>query len=405
MSAGAVSGSVQKDAEALADVAAIARVTAVPSILEVCCRLTGMGFAAVARVTEDRWIACAVRDEIAFGLGVGGELPVRTTLCDEVRDTREVIVFDHAAEDPRYASHHTPLTYGLQSYISMPIIRGDGSFFGTLCAIDPRPHHVSRPETVQAFRLFAELIASHLDADERLQRSQADLVDERTAAELRDQFIAVLGHDLRNPLAAIQAGTEMLKRVDLDPRDAKIVDQMRVSTLRMGRLINDVLDFARGRLGGGLPLNPQNGVQLGHTLEQVVGELRSAHRGRAIRTDFTLARPVACDPDRIGQLLSNLLANALVHGSPDSEVEVRAVSDADGFELSVANQGVPISPSARADLFKPFKRLGPGQVREGLGLGLYIASQIAAAHGGALDVASDAAETRFTFRMPAAPKL
>ncbi|WP_200939768.1 GAF domain-containing sensor histidine kinase [Brevundimonas sp. Root1279] len=385
----------------MADVAAIARVEAIPSILDVCCRVTGMGFAAVARVTEDRWIACAVRDEIDFGLGVGGELPVRTTLCDEVRDTREVIVFDHAAEDPRYATHHTPLTYGLQSYISMPIIRADGSFFGTLCAIDPRPHRVSKPETIQTFELFAALIAAQLDADERLARSQADLVDERTAAELRDQFIAVLGHDLRNPLAAIQAGTEMLKREDLDPRAAKVVDQMRVSALRMGRLINDVLDFARGRLGGGLPLNAQTGVQLGHTLEQVVGELRSAQGGRAIRTDFALARPVACDPDRIGQLLSNLLANALTHGSPDGEVRVRAVSDADGFELSVTNQGAPISPSARADLFKPFKRLGPGQVREGLGLGLYIASQIAAAHGGVLEVASDSAETRFTFRMPA----
>ncbi len=120
-------------------VAAVARIDAVPSILEVCCRVTGMGFAAVARVTEREWTACAVRDEIGFGLGVGGELAVGTTLCDTVRDRREAVAFDHAAEDPLYADHHTARLYGLQSCISTPILRADGSMFGTLCAIDPDP--------------------------------------------------------------------------------------------------------------------------------------------------------------------------------------------------------------------------------------------------------------------------
>ncbi|RZJ25428.1 MAG: GAF domain-containing protein, partial [Brevundimonas sp.] len=170
------------------DVAVVGRITAVPSILEVCCRITGMGYAAVARVTEDRWIACAVRDQIDFGLGVGGELPVRSTLCDEVRQERKPIVFDHADENPAFANHHTPLTYGLQSYISVPIFRGDGSFFGTLCAIDPEPHNPSKPETVETFRLFAQLIGTQLDAEDRLARSEAALLDERDAAELRDQF-------------------------------------------------------------------------------------------------------------------------------------------------------------------------------------------------------------------------
>lgn len=395
------SGGVQSDP--LSDEAAvIARIDAVPSILEVCCRITGMGYAAVARVTEDRWIACAVRDEIDFGLGVGGELPIRTTLCDEVRQSREVIVFDHAAEDPAYANHHTPLTYGLQSYISMPIIRSDGSFFGTLCAIDPSPHNASKPETVETFRLFAQLISVQMDAEERLAKSEAALLDERDAAELRDQFIAVLGHDLRNPLAAVQAGTALLKKTPLNDKALRIVDQMQDSGQRMSRLINDVLDFARGRLGGGLPVAPRRPVRMGPVLEQVIGELRSGHAHRAIRTELALAHPVACDPDRIGQLLSNLLGNALSHGDPTGEVAVRAISDEDGFTLSVANTGPAISESARADLFKPFSRLKPGEVREGLGLGLYIASQIALAHGGRIDVASDNAETRFTFRMPSA---
>jgi len=119
------------------DLAAVAKIDAVPAILEVVCRTTGLGFAAVARVTEDRWIACAVRDEIAFGLQPGGELEVKTTICDEIRGSGRPVVIDHVAADEIFCGHPTPRTYGFQSYISVPIIRPDGRFFGTLCAIGP----------------------------------------------------------------------------------------------------------------------------------------------------------------------------------------------------------------------------------------------------------------------------
>jgi GAF domain-containing protein len=118
------------------DLAGIARIEAVPRILEVICRTTGLGFAAVARVTEDRWIACAVRDEIAFGLQPGGELQVETTICNEIRRSGQLVVIDHVAEDPGFCRHPTPELYGFQSYISVPIVLSDGRFFGTLCAID-----------------------------------------------------------------------------------------------------------------------------------------------------------------------------------------------------------------------------------------------------------------------------
>src|SRR3712207_4169212 len=99
------------------DLAVVASIEAVPTILEVVCRTTGMGFSAVARVTEDRWIACAVRDEIAFGLQPGGELQVATTICDEIRDSGQPVVIDHVAADETFCSHPTPKTYGFQSYI------------------------------------------------------------------------------------------------------------------------------------------------------------------------------------------------------------------------------------------------------------------------------------------------
>ncbi len=388
-------------AAAAADVAAVLRISAVTSILDVVCRSTGLGFAAVSRMSDTHWTACAVRDEVDFGATPGDELPLQTTLCNEVRLRGQAITIDHVAEDPDFCAHEIPAMYGFQSYVSTPIIRADGSVFGTLCALDPKPNPVSTPEVTEMFRLFAELIAFHLDANERLAASEAALMNEREAAVLRDQFIAVLGHDLRNPLAAIQAGAGILTRTPLTDKALDVLTDMQESGARMSRLINDVLDFARGRLGGGLPLARRPSVHLQGVLEQVVGELRHSHPGRAIRTELALAEPVACDPDRIAQLMSNLLANALTHGAPTGEVQVRAESGAGQFQLSVTNAGEPIPEAARARLFQPFSRhRGQRQLPDGLGLGLYIAAQIAEAHEGELDVTSDAAATCFTFRMP-----
>src|SRR4051812_10853013 len=162
-----------------ADIATVQRVDAVPRILEVVCRTTGMGFAAVARVTEDRWIACAVRDEIAFGLTPGGELAIRTTICDEIRETGKLVVFDDALSDHIFCQHPTPRHYGFRSYISVPINLSDGRFFGTLCAIDPKPALVNTPQIVGMFQLFADLIAQHLDAQDRMSQSEAALLTER----------------------------------------------------------------------------------------------------------------------------------------------------------------------------------------------------------------------------------
>src|ERR1700682_3847725 len=181
-----------------ADIAAVQRIDAVPRILEVVCQSTGMGFAAVARVTDERWICCAVLDQIDFGLKPGGELKVETTICHEIRQSHEAVVIDHATQDEVFCGHPTPAMYGFQSYIPLPIKFVDGTFFGTLCAIDPRPARLKNPQTVGMFKLFAELIASQLDSAAKLAASEAILLNERQVSELREQFIAVLGHDLRN---------------------------------------------------------------------------------------------------------------------------------------------------------------------------------------------------------------
>lgn len=383
------------------DVATVGNIDVVPKILEVICRTTGMGFAAVARVTPGRWVACAVRDEIEFGLTPGGELDVSTTLCHEVRLSGEAVVIDHVDEDEIFRLHPTPKMYGLQSYISVPILHR-GEFFGTLCAIDPRPAKLRNPQTIMLFELFADLVGNHLDTQERLARSEAALLSERQTAELREQFIAVLGHDLRNPLAAIDGGAQLLMKTPLSAKGEVIVGQVRSSVERMADLIDNVLDFARGRLGGGFNVERRVDPDLPEMLQQVVSELRTAHPERIIVADVLLSRPVACDSRRIAQLLSNLLANALVHGAVDGPVEARARTANGAFELSVANHGAPIPPDTVRRLFQPFSRASARPNQQGLGLGLYIASEIARAHGGSLEVTSDVHETRFTFRMPLA---
>jgi signal transduction histidine kinase len=375
------------------DIAAVSSIKAIPTILDIVCRTTGMRFAAVARVTEDRWIACSLRDDINFGLKPGGELKVESTICHEIRQNGEAVIIDHVSEDAVYAGHHTPQIYGLQSYIAMPIRLADGSFFGTLCAIDPEPHRLKTPETIQMFEMFADVIGFQLSAIK-------NLLDERNASALREQFIAVLGHDLRNPLASISGGASLLRKENLSERGTRILDMVQGSVVRMSGLIDNVLDFARGRLGGGFTLSRQAGVDIEPVLQQVVSELRIGAQGRTIETDFALRDPVNCDPSRFAQMVSNLLANGLTHGAPQEPVQIHAATDGAELKLWIANKGKPIPPGAMERLFQPFFRGEAQPSQDGLGLGLHIASEIAKAHGGAIDVASTPQETRFTFRMP-----
>lgn len=379
--------------------AAIGRIEAVPRILDVVCRTTGMGFAVVARVTGDSWTACAVRDEIDFGMSPGDELPIRTTLCDQVHNTGQAVVIDHVAEDPDFRDHRIPAQYGFQSYISVPI-RLNGQFFGTLCALDPHPARLKDSQTLATFELFADLIAAHLDAERRLAVSEAALFDQQEAAELREQFIAVLGHDLRNPLASIDAAGRLLRKTPLDPRAESLVGAIQASVHRMAGLIDNVLDLARGRLGGGFVAERRDEAALGAMLEQVIGEMRLAHPAREIEADIRLDRAVYSDGRRLAQLLSHLIGNAVTYGLEGAPIQVRARVDGAGLELSVANAGEPIPEPARRQLFQPFTRSAHRPKQQGLGLGLWIASEIAKAHDGTLDVTSDARETRFTLRMP-----
>jgi signal transduction histidine kinase len=389
-----------------AEVDAIKQIGAVPTILDVVGRMTGMGFVAIARVTSDQWICCAVRDNINFGLPEGGELRVETTICNEIRQHGKTVVINDVQSDGVFCNHPTPAMYGFRSYISAPIILSNGMIWGTLCAIDPQPRDLSKPEILGSFQLLGELIAAQLEFNQRLAQSQADLrvsqadlLDERKTAELREQFIGVLGHDLRNPLASVDAGMRyLLKNLDTE-KAPEIILTVQKSVLRMASLVDNIMDFARGRLGDGLTISRDAKQPLTPVLEQVIAELKSVWPDVAIEASTDIEEPVNCDRGKMGQLFSNLLGNAILYGDQGKPVRVSARTIDGVFELAVTNYGAPISDKAMVNLFKPYTR-GERPSQQGLGLGLYIASQIAGAHGGTLKATSNAEETRFVFEMP-----
>ena len=387
-----------------ADMATIGRINAVPAILQVICETTGMRFAAVARVTDSTWTACAVLDNLSFGLQVGGELDLATTLCHEIRSSHRTVVIDKASVDEQYCNHHTPRLYKFESYISVPVFRTDGTFFGTICALDPHPADLKQSPIQPMMESFARVLAIQMETEESHQLTELALSEAREVGDLREQFIAVLGHDLRNPLFAISAGAELLLRKAPDEKSRGIIQHILTAGRRAARLVDDVLDFARGRLGDGITLNLKLCTDLGDAFAHVVNEIQRVHPTRQINLRVGNVQGIHCDRERVTQLLSNLVANAIHHGAEDGPVEVSADTYDDMFVLGVHNQGAPIDPAIKAQLFQPFSRRAGGSPQSGLGLGLYIANQIALAHGGHMEVLSSReAGTLFTLRLPLQP--
>jgi GAF domain-containing protein len=142
------------------EVRALRDIPRIAAILDEVCHVTRMGFAAVARVTDERWVACQVADRIEFGLQPGDELVLKTTICNDIRASGKAVIIDHVGDEPNWRTHPIPMLYGFESYASFPITLDDGQFFGTLCAIDPEPRSLRSPELVAILERFAREIAA-----------------------------------------------------------------------------------------------------------------------------------------------------------------------------------------------------------------------------------------------------
>jgi sigma-B regulation protein RsbU (phosphoserine phosphatase) len=325
-----------------------------------------------------------------------------------------------------YETHFAPLLrmQGFYHEVALDMIRADGSKLPVLANATERRDddgslmftRITIFQATERRRFERELVDARegerrarkelenlvVSLREGMDEQTTELLEEREGADLREQFIAVLGHDLRNPLASIDAGLRRLERdAAWNEKTPQLLRLMKNSVTRMSGLIDNVLDLARSRLGGGIALALDGERPLQPTLEQVVDEIRTAHPERSIEAEIDIPRLVEVDHQRVAQMFSNLLGNAVAHGAGEGTIRISAALEEDGvLALSVANPGQPIPEEMVQHLFKAFHR---GQVRsdaQGLGLGLYIASQIAEAHGGRIEVHSDDIETRFTFKMP-----
>lgn len=248
-------------------------------------------------------------------------------------------------------------------------------------------------------KLFGELISKQLHAEEAHAEGRAALLDANQTSVLREQFIAVLGHDLRTPLSAISLGTETLLATVTDSHARKTLQRIMASTHRISHLVDDLLDFARGRLGGGMPLQMVDVDDFDDLLRNVVEEVQATYPAPLTMTSGA-SHSLRCDRVRVAQALSNLVANACQHAPAGEPISIETRWTADAVTVAITNGGPPIAAEQIAKIFEPYQRGDNVDPHSGLGLGLYIVGEIARAHDGTVGCRSTSSGTTFTLTLP-----
>jgi signal transduction histidine kinase len=282
-------------------------------------------------------------------------------------------------------------------------LRVQGRVIGTLATTR---HSSGRPFTLEDQRLLAELAdkaALSIENARLFQQQQRDQEELRRRTEFEQQLIGIVSHDLRNPLGAITMAAGLLQASPgLSERQLKAAHRIASSCERATRLIRDFLDFTQARLGSGIPLKPRP-MDLHDVTRHVVDEVRQAHPAREVQVEATGEAQGQWDPDRIAQVLTNLVGNALAYSPAQTPVRVELSSEPGLAVLQVHNQGTPISPELLPRLFEPLTRGEPtqGQHSRSIGLGLYIVREIIRGHGGSVEVCSSTQTgTTFSVRLP-----
>lgn len=294
---------------------------------------------------------------------------------------------------------------GIRALGFIPLLYGD-RLLGKFMFYSEEPRNLSDHEV-----RLAQTIADHVaravgrtrDARERDQL----IAELNRTVRLGEMFVGILGHDLRNPLNSIVMATHLLMSSGME-KGSKTASRILSNADRMARMIDQLLDVTRIRLGQGLPLEPRP-VDLAEVCRSVVEELELANPSREIRLETSGNTVGTWDADRLGQMISNLVSNALQHGVADTPIDVRidGTTAPDTARLEVLNRGV-IPQEILPVLFEPFRATGESRTQRGssgLGLGLYIAQQIAMAHGGLIEVQSSETEagTRSVVEIPRIP--
>lgn len=406
------------------DILNIEKISIIPTLLNVICQTTGMGFAAVARVTDDRWITCSVQDNVHFGLKPGDELQVKTTICDEIRRDPKAVIIDNVSEDPQYHNHHTPAMYKLQSYISVPIIRKDGTFFGTLCAIDPKPNSLKEFKVSEMFHLFADLISFHLNAIEQetehkivleeksqllektvdekkeIEKLNSDIEKkliqknislERMNSEL-EAFNYISSHDLQEPLRKIQLFTDTIEREEVNNLSEKgkaAFQKIRTSALRMQTLINDLLLYSKTKFDD-RKFEVKNITDIA---QDVINDLTDEFENKNVVFDIQELGKLLVIEFQFRQLLYNLISNSLKFASPDRDLIITVSAKITNgefdklspltkyYKITIADNGVGFDQLYSEKIFGLFQALHT-KPSKSTGIGLTIVKRIVENHKG-----------------------
>ncbi|QSB28677.1 ATP-binding protein [Flavobacterium sp. CLA17] len=409
------------------DILNIQNIPMVPKLLSVICQTTGMGFAAVARVTEDRWITCAAEDHLEFGLKPGDELQVKTTICNDIRQNIQPVIIDNVSEDPDFHDHHTPAMYKLQSYISIPIIRQDGSFFGTLCAIDPKPNSLKTFKVREMFALFADLISFHIAAVEQEVASKTILKEKNTLLEKTEvqkkkaeklksdveeklieknislekmnseleAFNYISSHDLQEPLRKIQLFTDIIEKEEADNLSEKgkhAFDKIRISAFRMQNLINDLLIYSKTKFDE----RKFESKDLNTIANDVIEDLSEEVQNKNIHFEIGNLGRLAVIEFQFRQLLYNLISNSIKFSDPNRELIIKITAktihgldsdyekllpDTKYCNITIEDNGIGFDPAYTEKIFGLFQALHTKPTKS-TGIGLTIVKRIVENHKG-----------------------
>ncbi|HET8539544.1 MAG TPA: ATP-binding protein [Anaeromyxobacter sp.] len=319
---------------------------------------------------------------------------------------RRVLLFEHACA---LGPDSAPCGEAPGALAALPLEAG-GAVLGAVGVELAAPSALDEEE--QAFLLaFAHEAAQALERArlfeaERSARMEAQRAAEaaRRAVELSGQLVGIVGHDLRTPLAAIRmSAAVLLRRGGLTDEQGRTLARIDGAAARMTGIIHDLLDFTRMRNEGRIPVHLRP-ADLVPVVRRAIAELVAVHPSREIRLASPDAVRVDADPDRLAQVVTNLVGNAIQHSPPDARVTVDVEEDARAVAIGVHNEGPPIGAELLGEIFEPFHRGGRGGDGGSLGLGLFIVREVVRAHGGEVTVRSSAGEgTTFTVRLPAAP--
>lgn len=404
--------------ELLEDINDISSLDIVPTMLNVLCQTTGLGFAAVARVTDEHWIICAANDTIDFGLGKGSQLDVTTTLCNELKVTAQPLVLCNVDDDAIYGTHKTPLTYGFKSYVSVPIFRKDGRYFGSLFAIDPQPKPFNTEAVSGMLTLFAQLISLNLSTNEQIKLNEIQYFKDRAfinalevkaqerTKELRDNndalarsnkeleaFAYISSHDLQEPLRKIQTLSSMITEREsgrLSETGQDYFNRIRNAAGRMQSLINDLLAYSRVDMAE-RSFKDTDLTEIVRQVREDLAEELQKHRAIIEVGEMCTLKLI---PYQFRQLLQNLFTNSIKFANPTVAPHItiscrRVTASLPGYrkdtlfhQITVADNGIGFEQQYADKIFTLFQRLNDRKLYSGTGIGLAIVKKIVQNHHG-----------------------